>query len=367
MDIKFVTICRIYNYGSVLQAYATQQVFRSLGYEVSMIDYVTPQRTFLHKLKLVPPNYQKYSLLKKIMYRVTKSLSVIWKEVTFSGFINTNIKRTKKYITYEQLTKDVPIADVYVTGSDQTWNSYYNGGIDLGFFLAFAPEGKKRIAFVASFGKNELSVEEKEETAQLLKKYNAISVRENQALNILHSIGMTNGVWLIDPTLQVSKKEWMQIASKRLIKEKYLILMLLYNEDNHATEFARKIADDKGLKLVKLSWELFKPKDIDVLMTHRSPEDFLSLFGNADFVVTNSFHGLAFSINLNRQFIVVPRNEFNSRISSLLDLVGLNNRMVSTEGKCSEVMNQFIDYEPINKILLDEREKAKQFIQENIG
>ena len=228
------------------------------------------------------------------------------------------------------------------------------------------PNGRKKVAFVSSFGKSKLDLEEVEKTKEYLKEYNKISVREDSAVCILNDLGYSS-ISLIDPTLQVTKQEWLEISSKRLIKERYLILMLLYNEDNGATEYARKIADEKNLKLVKISWELLKPKMIDKLMTHRTPQDFLSLFYYAEFVVTNSFHGLAFSINFNKQFIVVPRNEFNTRIESLLRLVNLEGRLISDAERLSDVIDVTIDYKEVEQILSKEREKSKLFIEENIS
>ena len=139
--------------------------------------------------------------------------------------------------------------------------------------------------------------------------------------------------------------------------------MLLYNEDNDATEIARKIADKKGLKLVKISWEIKKSTIVDKLMTHRSPQDFLSLFNYADFVVTNSFHGLAFSVNLEKQFVMIRRNEFNSRIESLLNLVGLRDRLIDNSDEAVELADNNIDYHLIRPILNNERIKSEQFIE----
>jgi len=174
-----------------------------------------------------------------------------------------------------------------------------------------------------------------------------------------------NGVWLIDPTLQLSKSEWLKLASKRLVKKRYLILMLLYQEDNEATNYARWIAEKRGLKLVKICWEIKKDPRIDIMFTHRCPQDFLSLFANADFVVTNSFHGLAFAINFNKQFIVVPRNEFNSRITNLLELVGLKNRLIISTEQLS-IIDDEINFENANRIIKFERERAKKFILKNV-
>ena len=365
MKAAIVTLHRVYNYGSALQAYATQKIFEQQGYEAVIVDYITPQRT---KKKIFfgksAPNGSKG--IKKLFYQMAKIGSLLLKEKTFGKFVKKNLNLTKRYITAEDLEKDPPQADIYVTGSDQTWNSYYNEGVDRGFFLDFLPSDAARIAFVASFGKTQLDENEIDETKKYIQRYKALSVREGSALTILEDLGRQDGVCLIDPTLQIKKEEWIALASKRLIKEKYLILMLLYNEDNHATEYARKIADERGLKLVKLSWELKKPPMVDKLMTHRSPADFLSLFYYADFVVTNSFHGLAFSINLEKQFIVVPRNEFNSRIENLLAITNLEDRMVKAEDELM-VSNKQIDYESVREVLNKERERAEKFLKDNIG
>lgn len=362
MKAAVVTLHRVYNYGSALQAYATQKVLQRQGVDVEIIDYITPQRT---KKAIWLAGSGNRSGIKKILYLLAKSASIFLKERTFGRFVEKNLRLTKKYVTADDLAKDPPQADVYVTGSDQTWNSQYNEGVDRGFFLDFVPEDAKRVAFVSSFGRTELPADEVEITKKYIGRYSALSVREDSAVEILNGLGRQDAVQMIDPTLLLTKDEWVALASKRLIKERYLILMLLYNEDNRATEYARKLADQKGLKLVKICWDLRRPPMVDVLMTHRSPADFLSLFYHADFVVTNSFHGTAFSINLERQFVVVPRNEFNSRIESLLRLTGLEDRLVASEEALS-VAEKTIDYAPINRTLDAERERAKEFIETQI-
>ena len=357
MKIAVITLHRVYNYGSVLQAYATQRVLEKRGHEVTIIDYVTPQRTKWRLFWSTGSGGQR-----SLFYRTAKIISFVLKEMTFGRFVRRKINLSKKYITSDDLCKDIPIADLYVTGSDQTWNSQYNEGVDRGFFLDFLPENARRISFVSSFGKTLLDDSEVYLTKKYLSRYEKISVREDSAVSIIDKMCLDTPIQLIDPTLMLEKEEWLKITSPRLLKERYLILMLLYNEDNHATEYARRIADDKGLKLVKLSWEMKKPELVDKLYTHRSPSDFLSLFYYADFVVTNSFHGLAFSINLEKPFVVVPRNEFNSRIESLLRLVGLSDRLISNSKELTAIENKRINYTAVNEIVDFERKKVKLFL-----
>lgn len=361
MKVAIITLHRVYNYGSVLQAYATQKLFEGQGHEVTVIDYITPQRTKQRMFK-THSGRKEVKGIRNGIYHILKVGSLLLKEATFGRFMKKNLHLTKQYVTVTDLERDPPEADLYVTGSDQVWNSKYNEGVDRGFFLDFLPEESRRISFVSSFGKQELDRAEADEVKKYISRYKALSVREDSAEKILNDLGRLDTVHLIDPTLQISKEEWVALASKRLIKERYLILMLLYNEDNHATEYARKIADEKGLKLVKISWELRTPPMVDKLMTHRTPAEFLSLFHYADFVVTNSFHGLVFSINLEKEFIVVPRNEFNSRIESLLRLTGLQRRMISNI-KDLGVINEEINYTKVQEIISVERKRAREFIQ----
>ena len=361
MKVAIVTLHRVYNFGSALQAYATQKFFEMLGCETEIIDYITPQRT-KKRIFFTPAADVNMQGIRAIAYRFAKVGSLVLKEITFGGFVRRHLKLTRKYIDDVDLDANPPKADMYVTGSDQTWNSHYNERVDRGFWLDFLPVEARRISFASSFGKDRLDPKEIKTTKSYLSRYAGISVREDTARNIVSELGY-EAVQLIDPTLLLSKEEWLKRASRRLVRERYLILMLLYNEDNHATEYARKIADEKGLTLVKISWEMKKPHMVDRLMTHRSPEDFLSLFANADFVVTNSFHGLAFSIKFEKEFVVVPRNEFYSRIDSLLKLTGLQSRLVNSEEQL-RCIREPIDYLPIRNVLELEKERSIRFVQE---
>lgn len=355
-----ITMHRIYNYGSVLQTYATQKILESIGLECEILDYISPYRTKKSLFLEYPPNLEG-KIIKKIIYYILKVPSFIFKEITFHGFIKKYLKlSSSKYITNLDILKNPPKADIFITGSDQVWNSKYNHGVDFSYYLNFAQTNTKKIAFVSSFGRNELTLDEANIIKSMLKEYSYISVREDSAVNILSNMEISSLV-LIDPTLQLKKQEWVELASAPLVKKRYLLLFLLYNEDNGATEYAKKIAKKKGLILVKLSWELKKPPGIDILFTHRKPQDFLSLFINADYIVTNSFHGVAFSINFSREFIFVPRSEFNGRIESLLRLVNLENRKISNLDNL-ELADNSIDFTYVNNILQRERKKASNFL-----
>lgn len=366
MKAAIITLHRVYNYGSVLQAYATYNIIKKYVDECYIIDYYSEFRTPRSIWLSCSDSLKKKPLLRGIYY-VLKLPSIILKCKTFYGFLKRNVKLSKKkYIRFSDLLVDVPLADIYITGSDQVWNSVYNRGIDKAFYLQFVPMGKKKIAFSASIGTSEFKESEQKDILSYLNEYHAISVREKEGEQLLKKHGIKNVCSLIDPTLQLDVHEYKHIMSSKLIRQPYLVLMLLYNEDENATKIARILADKYNLKLVKISWELRKPKNIDVLMTHRSPEDFLSLFYYADFIVTNSFHGLAFSIKFNKQFIVVPRKEFNSRIENLLSLCNLKDRLIQSSSDIDFLYNNKINYKTVNDVIENETMKAQSFLKRSL-
>ena len=362
--VDLITLHRVFNYGSVLQAYATQKLIESVGAACEIVDYITEQRT-----KKALKRQYKIVDLKSLVYYLLRAISIDIKWYTFSKFIKKSMSVTsQRYVTIADLRKDPPVADIYMTGSDQVWNSKYNRGIDYGFFLDFGKKETRRVAFAASIGQETISKEEELEMAKLLSNYSEISVREKSAVEIIGKLIGKEPTLVIDPTLQVDVSEYEKIESKPLVKGKYVLLMLLYNEDCGATDYARKVADILDCRLVKISWDLIKDRRVDKLFTHRSPEDFLSLIHNAEYVVTNSFHGTAFSLNYNKQFSVIKRKEMQTRIDSLLGLTGLMSRLIDPEKELLSFaeLETKIDYITVNKILQEERQKALKFLQEAI-
>lgn len=361
MKIKIITLHQIFNYGSVLQTYATQKIFEKYSSNVEVINYISPVRTAKELFLAGPYRHQKLSLI-KILYYLAKGPSLCLKGLTFGSFVKKNINLTKKkYIQYEDLENNVPIADIYVTGSDQVWNSFYNGGVDSAYFLGFVRDNTKRIAYCSSFGSKEIVDSDKTEIGNYLKAYDAISVRESSAVEIVKDLSGKEAMWLIDPTLQIDKEDWGKLSEKRKIKDKYLLLFLPYTEKNDAFAIAKKVAAEKKLKIVGLSWKIGSNQIYDKQFLYASPKTFLSLIQYAEIIITNSFHGVAFSYNFNKDFIAIRRDLFNERIDSLLNLTGLSKRQISEVSEISQV-RESIDYAEVNKVLTHERNKANRFL-----
>ena len=364
MKVELITLQRVPNYGSVLQAYATEKILESLGYEVETINY-QPLRATMKGMLINLKNKNtilKKSLLVRTIIRLIMLPSYITRfnnfdKVTYKYLNMTNIV----YKSNDELKKNLPISDIYITGSDQVWNSEWNGEIDKALFLDFIPKGKKCISYAASFGKIKLYESEKKETKKLLKKYSNISLREKSGLDILKSLDILNGDVVLDPTLLLNASEWRKISSNRFKNKKY-ILMYNLNRNKEIDNYAKKVAKDLNMELKYITYQVHDFYKYGKMYANTSVENFLSLIDNAYCVITDSFHGVAFSINFNTNFIVIPPKKFNTRIDNILNITNLTNRLVTDENK-DIVYKETINFENINKIIEKERKKSISWLK----
>ena len=355
MKAVFITIHVGYNFGSVLQAIATSRVLKEVGAEPQCINYIPPrvtERRYWKEGMTSPIRFIRRFLFFPIHYYAEKN---------FSRYLVKHCPMSKAIYSSDNFPNVCPKADYYITGSDQVWNYKHNEGIDTHYFFD-GIDGKK-IAFSSSIGMTELPEDYAEYMKKQLKMYSAISVREASAKEMLASWGIES-THLIDPTLVLDKGKWSEYASKRLCKEPYLFVYLPYNISDKETVYAtvRKIAEKNNLKVVTYTWDHQRDKMADKTFIFANPGDILSLFLHADGVITNSFHGTAFSINLNKQFWVYMPSKFSTRLLSLIELCGLKERIL--EGVITdEEMDNTIDFTKTNQVLASERRKARNFIK----
>jgi len=360
--IHVITLQNVRNYGSVLQALATQEVFERLGCEVWFYNYFKNGKDngAVQRAK----GYTKGDgIVGKTIKTAMLLPTFIKQDRMFGRFLKTHLHTIPQAVCEEEDFKRLTLdADVYVTGSDQTWNSGWNNGILPPLFLSFAPAGKPKIAYAASFGKARLDEWEVEETRQRLSSYKAISVRESSAVGIIDDLGIgIKAVHVLDPTLQVDGAFWRRL-SHPVKHEKYCLLYQL-NHNADFDKFAIEFAHRKGLKLIR--WcnrydQMRLPADEKLAVP--TVEDFVSYIDHADFILTDSFHCTAFSHNLSKQFLSVLPNEYGGRIGSLLSLTGMEQRRVKDLTDFSVCDLPDIDYEPVNAILNRERQVAIDFL-----
>lgn len=362
--IDVITLHRTVNYGSVLQAYATQYILEKLGYEVEFIDYY-PERLhmvgMLRRIKNKNEKFKKNIFIRNIA-RIIIFPSYIKRFYVFKKFVKEHIKLTRKtYVTEEDLEMDIPEADVYCTGSDQVWNVGWNEKIDYPFFLKFVPSNKKCIAYSASFGKSKLEDWEKEETKKLLQKYSSLAMREKSGVEILEKLGIENGVQVLDPTLLLDKNDWNSLISEKYKGKKYIFVYNI-NHNKKLDDYAVKFAKQKKMPIIYVSYNYHDCFKHGKLKCNTKVENFLSLISNAEYVLTDSFHCTAFSINFNKQLLVAYPEKFSTRLASIVELTGLQNRVIDDYNNFN-ICDRPINFNYANKVLKQERKKSLDYLK----
>ena len=369
-EIALITVNRTLNYGTILQMYACIKIFKSLGYHTTVIDYHRDndyktedfRNIFSYITKRVATANSKGSkrlvvLAKSLLsYKDTKRFFSIC-----NIFMDEHMDFSERYFSFEDLKANPIHADVYCAGSDQIWNTDYNGRIDPSFFLAFVDDKSRKISFSSSIGKDSLSEHEKSEFHKYLEHFKAISVREVRAQTILQDIGL-KATALLDPTLIIDLATWQSLASPRIINEPYLLLYKLKGNDL-IDHIALSIAKEKKLKVVRIAFGHIRKHlyENEVVVTLPTIPDFLSYIANADYIVTNSFHGTCFSINFQKQFSAVPRDKYNSRIVNILTNLDLSDRLCESMDHVSGQMEK-IEYSEINKKLIKKRTECTDWL-----
>lgn len=356
--VAIITILDNTNYGTYLQALALGLVVKNLGYKVEIIDYV---RSFMTKKSILSRIKNPIKKIFNILFNIPQQEKLKKKD---KEFLKQFLQLTPQtYTSFQTLKDNPPIADIYVTGSDQVWNSTYNRGIDKSFYLDFAPQNSKRISYAASIGMKDFPNEEKSEISNLLKQYSHITVRENDAKNILNHLSFTHVDVVLDPTLLLNKDAWENIVKKFTpIKTDPFILVYTVEtkQENKLIEhYAKILAQKYSCKIYEVSYNGYfkRLKFADKHFLRATPDIFIQLMHQATFVIVSSFHGTAFSINFNKQFLTISPNRFNSRVNNILELCHLENRLISSKNYDIDNMCE-IDFKKVNVILNNERDKS---------
>lgn len=354
MKAAVITLHSVCNYGTQLQAYATQEKLKEYFNEVAFIDYRRPDTYGIKLLK---------TFTKGNIFKIPAILPTLiyWKH-NFGGFQKRYLNFTKKkYLSLEDFNEFEDIADIYFSGSDQVWNTGWNKGIIPPFYLDFVPDDKPRYSYASSFGKSKLEEDEIVEAKKYLDKYKMISVREDSGVEILENqLHISNAIRLVDPTIAMPAKFWRNIAPKRKIKEEYILIYNL-NKSKEFDKYAEELSKRTGLKLYRFCTrfdQIFRNgKSIimpDIL-------DFITLVDNAKIVLTDSFHATAFAMNLNTEPICIYPDNYSGRLSSFLDLVDSQQRHAKNYDDF-DVIERHVDFNNVNKILEKERRKVDDFL-----
>jgi hypothetical protein len=374
--IGIITIHRIYNYGSVLQAFALQTKIENLGCKVEIIDYVFPNA--YHKrlaLRQLPKSVKReFPSLKRSLIKLLYIGALYNQHRKIHSFLYRYLNLSSiTYSSLDDLVSNPPIYDVYVTGSDQVWNPCYCYG-DKAFFLNFVPGDKSKIAYSSSFGVADVEKNYYNSFASLLEKYDYLSVREKSGKLLVERMINRNVDVVLDPTLLLTNLEWNLIAtSKRLIKTRYILCYYL-NYSFNAFPYVDNLAQHiQGLTNYKIVCVARPPQRLHLANTEflvgASPEDFLSLVRDAELVLTTSFHGTAFAVNYSKPLfsVVEDQNSLDSRQMDLLREIGLESRILSIKDRFPTKEELMCDYSIAEMRLSQLREKSLCYLSNSIN
>ena len=355
--IGILTIPRADNYGSVLQAFAVQKFIDNICNDNEMIDFVPRYIKGRYPLLFINNNSRLkriVSILKQlpsIQYRITKKkrFEEFRKNIRFSERTIFDPNKIKKY-------------SIIVVGSDQLWNTRITN-YEESFFLDFANKRTKKIAFSISFGYSDRTPEEIEFYKKKIKKFDYISVREEQDLDFVKSINKRNVENLLDPTLLVDKNIWYKFIKPNYKKTKYI---LIYTFKNYGTfgSIVNKVKQITGLNVLRIDLEngiRLKDNNGFKYVKKVGPIEFLNLIFNSSLVITDSYHGTCFSIIFEKNFYTIPYEGTENRMISLLSKLNLQGRIIKDFNDIKS-NSQSIDYDIVNEIIKAESEKAMTFM-----
>lgn len=347
--IGVVTIHSDYNYGAFLQAYALIYILRKEGYQAEIIDY-----------RKIPNHPRKDPFPVNILFKLINSKRI----KRYKNFIKPTLG-TKTYPTLDSImNKFDGEYDILISGSDQIWNPKCGGFINQlnpAYYLAFASNKKyKKILYASSIGSYLFNENEQQQIKNWLSEYSSISTRELAGKEHLQSFIDKDIKVTLDPTLLLTKEEWLKQAKPYKTNDKYVLVYYMVELDE-VLEYAREIANKNNWKVGLITNQISKHPLVDLNFRNCGPGEFITLVNNASFVVTNSFHGTAFSVNFQKNFISVYKKDSPQRAQTLLTNVGLSQYLLKNPKQIS-CLDLNIDYKEATAILKKLRQDSLNFL-----
>lgn len=358
MKIGILTFHRAFNYGALLQCFALSKYLRMKGCNVEIIDYFPTY--FRKSYSLSPPNIFRGKIgIEQLAKLFEYFFTIRIKTRRYSSF-----KRFYKYLLlskqqFNEKTLDLSAYDIVIWGSDQVWNPKLTHN-DKNFIGDIKKYHNQRFVAYAVSTMLYHDHEEAEFYKTVLRNYDMISVREKSLNDYLNCLSNKSSQLVLDPVFLLNEQQWKSIAHKPNVKKRYL---LLYTVPTHPRlkEITQKIAEEKCLEVIELAANVKMRSDFRCDYT-ASPLDFLGYFLHADYIVTTSFHGTAFSVIFRKQFVTVLLGSVvDERALNLLSSFGLDNRTISVNDSFESFKPDF-DYQEIEEKIESLRNISRTFL-----
>lgn len=360
--IGVLTFHGAHNYGSVLQAYASVMTLRKLGYEPEIINLRNQAQLDAYRI------FHKGESIVKRLFKIMIYSQLKSRSRKFEHFINNVLPISEKeYRRGTELNVEMLKYDIYYTGSDQVWNPACQD-FESAYYLDFVNHKYPTIAYAPSLGKGIFEPKDEEIIKGLLKNVDYLSCREETGAKLIERLSGRKTEQVCDPVLLPSMEEWSKfaVAPKRI--KPYILVYFLENNHGDKTNL-ELLKAQTGFDVILLNEYLrdFLNPKIKIKLD-ASPQEFLGLIKNAEYIYTNSFHATAFSVIFNKQFFTAiaksenVANNNDSRKIDFLKSVGLENRLVKS---ISEIdFNKRIDYRPVDQKLAEIKASSIHYLKD---
>ena len=360
MKIGILTFHYAYNYGALMQAWALKEFLTLNGYEVDFVNHKNEnvvKSYCIYDARYLRSDSKLAFIIKLLLYPLKVILRLI-KYKKFESFISKEIPENDN-------VDDISTYDVLIVGSDQVWNYELTGGFDDFYWGKIRNHDNQRyIAYAVSM--NLYHLDHKEEIRNLLANFYHISVREQNLVDLLSTLTPKHIALVSDPTLLINKDTWEKLIVTKHVPKKNYILSYPIRDAKNVNYIVRQISNKERKPYYIIRGEAYL-KFSSVEKNMESPYGFISLIANADMIITSSFHGTILSIIFNKQFYTIRcKDKNNVRVESLLNMLGLNNRLVSSYEEIVS-KNIPIDYESVNLRLKDLKKISVDYLLTSIG
>lgn len=362
MKVGTLTTHSAHNYGAVLQAYALESYINSLGVSCQILNY-RPRYAYNAYRVLKAPSSLKGAL--EFATRAANYPSLKRRHERFVRFQNDCLPLTKPVYGQEDLCDLAREYDCVFCGSDQIWNPNLHG-FDIAYFLPGVEDSTTKYSYAASFGSDSIPATVEPEMAKRIEGFSKFACRERNALDLVEKLTGKQPAFVLDPVFLLGEDHWRGLASHAGDFGDYALIYFLSNQANSGVVTKEK-AKMLGLSTVSIG---FSPRDVGKGYTKAydlGPKEFISAIADADVVVTNSFHGTCFSIILGKPFytrIQTSGETRNQRLISLLEALGLEDRLFTNETAATLELDKPIDYANVKDRLNSLVESSKSYIHE---
>ncbi len=354
--VGIITFHFVNNFGGVLQAYALQRFLREqCGADSVMINYRNPFIVLCDVIRLFPVTGNP----REAVVGITTFRKRLSRYARVKRWCSDRMVLSRKYYTYSALRKNPPGCTHYIAGGDQIWNAQITFGFDRAYYLGFAEKDSVKMSYAASFGEDRLTAFQQKRIKRYFPQFRSVSVRERLSGVQCEKAAGCSVTRLIDPVFLLNVDDWSRVY-KVDRSEKDYILIYMMQFDERIYKVAEYLKKKTGKRVIEISRYGYKRQGVDKLYIDIDPSEFVGFFKGADYVCTNSYHGIIFSLIFEKELYLVKCKRFRERMNNIIELFNIQ------DPEKSPVLHAAYDKAYARGVIMKEREAALKYLKENI-